>query len=354
VWDLANKKILHRLATHAQVRGFSSDGRLLALDHGDWIQLWNVDTNEESWRFKQDSSTIGNFVFSKDGRMLVTQDSNSIFRLMETSTGKTRLQFKAPENQHFNIALSPGSKTLALGCWGFDRHGSADGTVELWDILNGQKLYVFHGHHGWINSVNFSSDGCRLLSGSYDTTALIYEIPAAFRDRSAAMTTLSKQDRSKYWENLADLDAGIAFAALKKLSADPESVSLCRQQLLVPLSPTAEQIQHWIVQLDDDEFAVREQASRDLEQAGLEAQNAAEQMLMTDCSPEVRRRIKELLDTFQRKQLRVHALRTVELLEQIGTGDAIDTLRRLEKKTKDPTLREDVERSLRRLGAIRR
>jgi WD40 repeat protein len=44
--------------------------------------------------------------------------------------------------------------------------GGADKTMKLWDIATGRLLRTFEGHQGWVNSVAFSPDGSRILSGS--------------------------------------------------------------------------------------------------------------------------------------------------------------------------------------------
>jgi HEAT repeat protein len=123
------------------------------------------------------------------------------------------------------------------------------------------------------------------------------------------------------------------------------------QAHLVEISVGPDQIQRWIVQLDDEDYTVREQASRHLERVGGEAHPALERTLKGDCSPEVRQRIKALLEA---NLIRIRKMRAVELLEQIGTAEAVDFLKQLAMKTSDPGLRAEAEGSLRRLGTKRR
>jgi len=37
--------------------------------------------------------------------------------------------------------------------------GSADNTIKIWDITTGHLLRTFEGHHSWVNAVAFSPDG---------------------------------------------------------------------------------------------------------------------------------------------------------------------------------------------------
>jgi hypothetical protein len=61
--------------------------------------------------------------------------------------------------------------------------------------------------------------------------------------------------------------------------------------------PTSKQIAQWIEQLGDNDFKVRENASKKLWQAGAAAESALERALKSD-DPEVVRRTRELLDKF--------------------------------------------------------
>ena len=152
------------------------------------------------------------------------------------------------------------------------------------------------------------------------------------------------------WEKLGNAqEAAEAYAAMQKLASSPEeSVALCRAQLL-PKSTQPEEIQRWIAQLDDEEFAVREQASRLLERSGIEAGRAVEKALKGDCSLEMRSRLESVQQVWEKTQPRIRTLRAAELLEQIGTAGAVDILRELEKKTGDSAIRDEVGRSLGRL-----
>jgi WD domain, G-beta repeat len=65
------------------------------------------------------------------------------------------------------VAFSPdGARVLT---------GSEDKTARLWDAATGLEIRAFKGHEGAVNSVAFSPDGARVLTGSWDKTARLWD-----------------------------------------------------------------------------------------------------------------------------------------------------------------------------------
>jgi WD40 repeat protein len=53
---------------------------------------------------------------------------------------------------------------------------SADKTIKLWDVETGQEIRTLKGHDDSVYSVNFSSDGKTLVSGSADNTIKLWNV----------------------------------------------------------------------------------------------------------------------------------------------------------------------------------
>jgi WD40 repeat protein/class 3 adenylate cyclase/tRNA A-37 threonylcarbamoyl transferase component Bud32 len=53
--------------------------------------------------------------------------------------------------------------------------GSFDQTAKIWDVASGRELLTLKGHRDSILSVDFSSDGQRIVTGSGDGTARVWE-----------------------------------------------------------------------------------------------------------------------------------------------------------------------------------
>jgi WD40 repeat protein len=57
--------------------------------------------------------------------------------------------------------------------------GADDATARVWDVETGKELYRFEGHPGGVWAVAFTPDGNRVVSGSgvTDGTMLLWEVP---------------------------------------------------------------------------------------------------------------------------------------------------------------------------------
>ena len=70
-------------------------------------------------------------------------------------------------SQVFAVAFSPdGTKVLT---------GSSDYTARIWDASNGQEVHKLN-HDGMVYAVAFSPDGTKVLTGSSDNTARIWDV----------------------------------------------------------------------------------------------------------------------------------------------------------------------------------
>jgi tricorn protease-like protein len=344
VWDLSTFKMLRRLRIDPTDVHLSPDGRVLVVrDNAHIYRCIDLDTQKEFWNLAAPYTRDCPVVFSPNGRMVAVPNKEQGFRLLEVTTGQDRLHLKGQTKEVSAFAFSHDGKTLASG---------DETTVRLWDLQNGKEMQILRGHVGTVRSVDFSPDGRKLVSGSDDLTALVWKIPPECQYQKPQVIHLGREEKDKLWGKLAAVDAAAAYAALQRLAAaDADAVALCRERLFESPPTPPRQIERWIGQLDDEEFAIRDKATNNLERVEGDAKNALESALKRECSIEKKQRIEALLETLNAKQSFIRVIRAVELLEQIGTAEAVDVLRQLEKKTGDAAVRDDVRRSLDRLQA---
>lgn len=118
--------------------------------------------------FTKTLSRILSVAFSPDGKLLATSDIAGEIRLWEVGNGQPLFICKEHTDAVNCVTFSPDGKTLASS--------SDDTTIRLWDVLSGHCLKILKGHKNWVRSVAFSPDGKILASGSDDQTIKFWSI----------------------------------------------------------------------------------------------------------------------------------------------------------------------------------
>lgn len=109
---------------------------------------------------------LGNFIGTKAPQ---DEESNKI-RIHDVATG----ELKALLVGHGNII---GSSALAFSPDGTRLlSGSADNTAILWDFAAGKPIRTFKGHANQVYAIGFSPDGTRVATGSFDSTVRYWQV----------------------------------------------------------------------------------------------------------------------------------------------------------------------------------
>jgi hypothetical protein len=256
------------------------------------------------------------------------QDSGperNILPVLDATTGKEICRFTTAADGVSHLAFSSDNRSLAWGGW-------RDGTVYLGEIATGRERHHFVGHTGRIFSLAFSADCKMLISGSRDTTALVWDLTDRLTMGPKYGAALSAEELEKHWKTLTSDDAAAAFRAMQQLIADPaHSVPHLRIRLHPIVRADEKHLQHWIADLDSDEFAVREKATSELEKLGVAALDAMRKALEGKPAPETRRRLEQLINKQEREERptsaeRLRLGRALEVLERAGTPEAKEAL----------------------------
>jgi RNA polymerase sigma factor (sigma-70 family) len=348
IWDAATGKEIRGFGDEpVHALGYSPDGRTLAAGYeGGSVVLWDVAAGVPLQRIAGHKRAVNSVAFSPDGKS-VASSSGDVFGgdvfLWETATGKKLRQF-ARENQVKVLAVTfaPSGKMLATAEQPFTSEGGA--SITLWEVATGQVRLRLAGHQGDVNALAFAADGRSLVSGSTDSTALVWDVTGPARLRLPARPGLEG-----LWADLREADAPKAYAAACTLAADPAGIEFLGERL-PPVTPVGEgEVAGLLKALDSPRFAKREKAVRDLERLGAGAEPVLRKALAEDPSTEVRERVRQLLDGQAAGQLRRE--RAVEALELAGTPTARRLLRSLAEGVSDAHLTRAAKAALGRLAA---
>jgi WD40 repeat protein/uncharacterized protein YjiS (DUF1127 family) len=320
---------------------FSPDGRLLAGLGRGGVRLWEAATGRERPGLGQ--KEVHRLAFTPDGRGLACADPRGI-TLWELASGKQRWRIEIPAIQFYPNALcfSPDGRGLA---W------AAEPFLLLFDVRRVRETRRFSGHDHWVCALAFAPDGRRLVSGSVDTTLLIWDVTGVLARKEIKV---SPDALTSAWDGLTSTDAEAAYRALVLLAETPgQSVPLLGQRLRPARPPDRNRLARLLEALDDSRFAERERATRELRRMSDLAGPALRRFLAGGPSAEARDRVKGLLDRLEGPVTDPEGLRhfrAVEVLEAAETPEARELLEKLAQGAPEAGLTQEAKAALQRLA----
>ncbi len=192
---------------------FSADGRRVACGYADGtIRIWDLASKGfEEW--KGHSATVLNCVFNREGTLLASTAGDYInkqygeIRVWDLKKKSPHLTIDPEGTFVSSIDFAPDGKSLAIACWNksirlrnladgtevrLNEHGAAvkaicyspdghylasgdrSGTVLLWDTAEGKVVKQLKGHTHDVLELKFDTAGKRLVSSSWDGSAILW------------------------------------------------------------------------------------------------------------------------------------------------------------------------------------
>lgn len=187
IWDVQSGKKLHTFGIESnRPRSpllFSPDGTKLASTtvFGP-TYLWNLETQQEFATVIDDHSM--GMVFSSDGRMLAIDGGAKIhlWEIISDTTVQKYHTLKDVFRDGYVMTFSPDRQLLLVASSSTGRFDCMDVQIQLWDIATSEKLVSLPGHTEPIETLVFSHDGKTLASGSQDGTVLLWDWDEILRD----------------------------------------------------------------------------------------------------------------------------------------------------------------------------
>ena len=232
IWNLRSRQELLSLSGHnvdIHSLAFSSDGRRIATASGT-TKVWEAVTGKELLSIEGRNSVD----FSPDGERIVTGDGNSA-KVWSLATGEKILEQRGLGPLVHSVKFSPDGRTVL----------SSSEVAMLWE-LSSKKVSILKGHIRAVSSAAFSPDGQRIVTGGWDHTARIWEVPkheepvlltghqkivrsVAFSSDSERIVTASVDQTARVWEAPSGKEllllrghAGAVYSAA--LSADDQRI----------------------------------------------------------------------------------------------------------------------------------
>jgi WD40 repeat protein len=346
LWDAATGQRLY------QVRGGdlwrwarpSPDGKVLLVGGQGDLALHRADTGEKLRGLVaggQVRQQVLYAAFLPDGKTVLTREGQpsglrqpTAVRFWDVDSGRLVRSFPmgGAVGGARAYALAPDGKTLAVAGDDFRDH-----SIRLRDLVSGTELKRLSGHAGTVLALAFAPDGKTLASGSRDTTVLLWDVSRVRREQLVAQLGRS---------------GGAAARAAAALPADPrEAVGRLKDHLRQSAAAEA-RVNGLLAGLDDDQFEVREKASRELEKLGPEAAPPLRLALEGTRSAESRARLQKALDALKPAGAAdpQAVWLALAVLEEVGTPEARQALEELARGPDGATVTREARAAVGRLA----
>jgi len=174
LWDVASGTIIRTIEGHAKgvpSAVFSHDGKLiLSCSWDKSAKIWSAETGELLRTFEGHTEGLVSAEFSPDDSMIITRSDyyENVIKLWKVNSGEVVKTY----------VMSTHTQPSSVGTFSNDGlrivTGSEDRCAILWNAVTGEPIRKCIGHNGKITSIAFSPDDSKILSGSSDSTAILW------------------------------------------------------------------------------------------------------------------------------------------------------------------------------------
>jgi RNA polymerase sigma factor (sigma-70 family) len=356
LWDVhTGKRLVQRPLNGRFNSCFTPDGASVTVDGREQLTIEDTRTGQYLGAIRGDLGEP--IAFSSDGQLAAVG-------MRETEPGPdagwerlgVRMIEMASREELFHVdgwveftALSPDGRRLV----------TADPeALRLWDATTGELMLrrswpanaVRRPLRSPINSLAFLPNGRALVTGMNDGTLLVWDMTPPMR-KPENHKDLTGRELEVLWSDLAG-DARKAQRAMHTLTASRvPALSLLAEHLRPSASVDAKRVDKLLADLDSEQFAVREAASRELTGMGEQIEAALQRVLENKPSLEMRNRVRATQESLRGvpPAATLRTLRAIRVLEAIDTEQARQLLRQLARGAAGARETREAKAALQRL-----
>jgi WD40 repeat protein len=344
--SLPKHDIRHVIEVEGGVTAIATTGarQIVAIADGNKIlRLIDADTMKERGTVPL-QNRVFHLAFSHDGKYLLASHLSQETILVECCTLRTMQVAAAIESIRDLTFID--HRLAAFGC--------DDGRIRIFDVFTGRPVHEFKAHGAAVSRITTSPDGSVAISAGDDLSLACWNTKQLIRDiQDKGRLGAERGHDSEFehhWSMLRSDDLKLALQSMAMLLEMPGIARSVRPRIQVEPGYDAKKIGAAIAALGDKQFVNRSRAMRDLEEAGDQALPFIKRRLLSDVSAEERRALNQLSDNAERlRDDRLRIFRVIQILEYVGTSDAVKTLRDLSDGPEHSRITQEARLSVRRL-----
>lgn len=172
IWDADSGNKINILEGHTdRVNSalFSHDGRRIVSASDDkTVRIWDAKTCKELHKLDGHTDSVLSAAFSPDGRRIVSASNDKTIRIWDADTGK-ETKIIMEEDAVNSASFSPEGKFIA---------SASESYICIWDAETGMEIKRIDSNPLYNLSANFSPDGRRIVSASWDKKAYVWDVAA--------------------------------------------------------------------------------------------------------------------------------------------------------------------------------
>ena len=175
IFDVAEQKrirIIKGNTNTVQRVAFLSDGHRLLADSADRsIRIFDVSTGRQlsGIRLPVGSGGVQSSEMSPDETLIASGTVKTILRVWNAETGKLVTEWNGEPDNAAVLAWAPSGEIIAYA-------GGPGGAIHLWSPKTQRVVSTLEGHAAPVNTLAFSKDGTRLVSGSSDGSIRLWTL----------------------------------------------------------------------------------------------------------------------------------------------------------------------------------
>jgi len=152
---------------------FSPDGNsILVASYDNSILIYEASTGLVKNVLKGHNGPVMSAVYSIDGKMVLSASKDQTARIFYLESSRQTLTLKGYSKNIDRAIFDPLGKVVLTV-------NNDEFIVQIIDLQNGNLLHDLKGHSDLIETVLFSSDGNKVITGSWDSTARIFDLKTA-------------------------------------------------------------------------------------------------------------------------------------------------------------------------------